>query len=140
VLLSCGGLPAVASCSFSPTALNFTASGAQSSTLTISVAAALTSASESPASGGTSSMAVFAGLFAVPAFFVRRKGIDKRRGYLPFRLGAICVICCSVAMTGCGGDKYLLIAPPQTYQVLIQASGVNSGVSKQVAVNLEITQ
>jgi hypothetical protein len=140
VLLSCGGLPAVASCSFSPTALNFTASGAQSSTLTISVAAASTSASESPASGGTSSMAVFAGLFVVRAFFVRRKGTDKRRGYLPFRLGAICVISCSVGMTGCGGNKYLLIAPPQTYQVLIQASGVNSGVSKQVAVNLQITQ
>jgi parallel beta-helix repeat protein len=139
VLLTCSGLPATASCTFSSFAMSFTSASPQSSTLTISTATTLSSLSRAPSPKGGLSI-VLAGLFLIPTLLVGKRGSSNRGVPWMLRIGVICVISSCAGLSGCGPDKYIIIGAPQTYQLTVQASAVNSGLSKQAPVTLVVTQ
>jgi hypothetical protein len=79
VLLTCSGLPASASCTLSPSLMNFTTTSPQSSTLTIGAGMASANLSRVPSPNSSHSM-VLAGLFLIPTLFAgKRRSSDKGR-------------------------------------------------------------
>jgi parallel beta-helix repeat protein len=139
VLLTCSGLPATASCTFSSFAMSFTSASPQSSTLTISTATTLSSLSRAPSPKGGLSI-VLAGLFLIPTLLVGKRGSSNRGVPWMLRIGVICVISSCAGLSGCGPDRFIIIGTPLTYQLAVQASAVNSGLSKQASVTLIVTQ
>jgi parallel beta-helix repeat protein len=138
VSLTCSGLPSSASCTLSPALINFTTTNPQSSTLTINIGSVQTRSSRSPESkNGVSVM--LAGFFLLPLLLMDRpKGF--RNSSWKFRLGAICSISLCAALSGCGKDQYLIIGPPQTYQVVVQGLAENSNITKQIALTVTVQQ
>jgi hypothetical protein len=139
VLLTCNGLSATSSCTFSSSTMSFTSASPQSSTLTVSIAAAQSSLSRGPSHKGSLSV-VLAGLLLIPTLLVGKRGSSNRGVPWMLRIGAICVISSCAGLSGCGPDRYIIVGPPQTYEVTVQASAVNSGLSKQTSVTLVVTQ
>jgi hypothetical protein len=45
-----------------------------------------------------------------------------------------------VGLSGCGPDRFVIIGAPQTYQLAVQGSAVNSGLTKQTIATLVVTQ
>jgi hypothetical protein len=56
------------------------------------------------------------------------------------RIGAIGVAFSCIALSGCGTDRFVIVGPPQTYQLAVQAFTVNSSLTKQTIANLVVTQ
>jgi Right handed beta helix region len=138
VLLTCSGLPVTASCTFSSSTMSFTSTSPQSSTLTISTTTTQSSLPRTPSPNGSLSL-VLAGLLLIPTLLVGKRGFSNGVPWM-LRLGAICVISSCAGLSGCGPDRYIIIGAPQTYQLTVQASAVNSGLSKQTSVTLVVTQ
>jgi hypothetical protein len=139
VLLTCSGLPATVSCTFSAPMLNFSGTNAQSSNLTINSGTVQAIPSQaSSRSGGLSIM--LSGLFLIPVLFARRKSSSNKGAPWQLRFGALCAISSCMALSGCGKDKYIIIGSPQTYQLTVQAVSVDSGLSKQTSLTVVVTQ
>jgi hypothetical protein len=83
---------------------------------------------------------VLAGLFIIPALFARKRGSPKRGAFWKRRIGAICLISLCAELSGCGRDRFVLIGAPQTYQLVVQGSAVDSGLTKQTIATLVVTQ
>jgi Right handed beta helix region len=139
VLLTCSGLPAASSCTFTSATMSFTSASPQSSTLTVSIGTAQSSLSRVTSHNSGLSVA-FAGLFFIPVLLAGKRGPSNRRFPEMLRIASICVISSCAVLSGCGPDKYIIIGAPQTYQLTVQASAVNSGLSKQASVALVINQ
>jgi parallel beta-helix repeat protein len=139
VLLTCSGLPAASSCTFTSATMSFTSASPQSSTLTVSIGTAQSSLLRVPSHKDDLSIAL-AGLFFIPVLLAGKRGSSNRRFPGMLRIASICVISSCVGLSGCGPDKYIIIGAPQTYQLTVQASAVNSGLSKQASVALVINQ
>ena len=126
VLLTCSGLPASTSCSFTSPALSIADTSPQSSTVTISSEKAQAGLSRTSSTSGLS--IVFVGLFLFPSLLLCRRGSLKRR--VPWgvmlRLGAIWVISSCAALSGCGPDRFSIVVPPETYQLAVQGAAVDS--------------
>jgi hypothetical protein len=138
VLLTCSGLPATSSCTFTPL-MSFTNTSPQSSTLKVSIGTAQSGLPRGKSRDGTLSV-VLAGLFLIPTFLAGKRGSSNQKAPWMLRIGAICILSSCAGLSGCGPDKYIIIGPPQTYQVAVQAVAVNSSVSKQASVTVTITQ
>ena len=139
VLLTCSGLPVTASCTFSSSTMSFTSTSPQSSTLTINTTTTQSSLPRTPSPNGSLSMGL-AGLLLIPTLLVGKRGSSNQGVPWMLRLGAICVISSCAGLSGCGPDRYIIIGAPQTYQLTVQASAVNSGLTKQASVTLIVTQ
>jgi Right handed beta helix region len=139
VLLTCSGLPATATCIFSSSTMSFTNASPQSSTLTVTIATARSSLLRASSSNGSFST-VLAGLFLIPALLAGKRGSSNRGVPWMFRIGAIIVISSCAGLSGCGPDRFIIIGPPQTYQLAVQGSAVNSGLTKQTIATLVVTQ
>jgi WD40 repeat protein len=139
VLLTCSGLPATASCTLTSPTMSFTSVSPQSSTLTVSVTAAQPGLSRGPSHKGSLSV-VLAGLFLIPTLLVGKRGSSNRGVPWLLRIGAICVMSSCAGLSGCGPDRFIIIGTPLTYQLAVQASAVNSGLSKAATLTLVVTQ
>ena len=138
VLLTCSGLPATATCTFTSPTLSFTSASPQSSTVTVGIASQ-SGLSPTPSHKGGLSV-VLAGLFLIPTLLVGKRGPSNRGATWILRTGGLCVISSCAELSGCGPDRYIIIGAPQTYQLAVQASAENSGLSKQTFVALVVTQ
>jgi hypothetical protein len=139
VLLTCSGLPASASCTLSPSLMNFTTTSPQSSTLTISAGMASANLSRVPSPNSSHSM-VLAGLFLIPTLFAGKRRSSDTVVQWMLSIGAICAVSLCTGLSGCGKDQYIILAAPETYQVTVQGSAPNSGISRQTSVTLVVTQ
>jgi Right handed beta helix region len=139
VLLTCSGLPANASCTFSPSVMSFTTAASQPSTLTIRAGTAQSSLSRAPSPNASFSM-VLVGLFLIPTLLAGKRGSSNKG--LPWMvcIGAISAISLCAGLSGCGPDRFILIGAPRTYRLAVQAYAVNSSVSKQTFATLVVTQ
>lgn len=109
--LSCSGLPANATCSFSPATLP---QGQGASKLVIQTAAPHKAAA---ASGSALGMLL---LLLLP----------KRRGRFLARFSAVLLtVCIAIGIAGCGASQITGGTPPGTYQVAVTASTVGSGTN-----------
>lgn len=141
VHLTCSGLPASASCTFSPPTLTFTTTTPQSSLLTINIGAANTVELRSPTPNGRFPR-VFAGILLFPIMLVGKRRSNNKKMCQSLRLGAILGMCClSMALSGCGYIRYpISVNPtPATYQVVVQASATNLSLSRQTMVTVTVT-
>jgi parallel beta-helix repeat protein len=136
VLLTCGALPATASCTFSSSTMTFSSASPQSSTLTVSIATAQSGLLRVPSRNGSLSM-ILAGLFLIPTFLAGKRPSSNKGVPRMLCLGTISAIS-ACGLSGCGPDRFVLIGPPQTYQLAVQASAVNSGLTKQTIAALVI--
>ena len=139
VLLTCSGLPVTASCTFNSSTMSFTGVGPQSSILTISVGVAQKGLLRAPSTNGGLSI-VLAGFFMIPTLLAGIRGSLNKRTPWIVRIGTITAISLCAGLSGCGRDRYIIIGPPQTYQLAVQASAVNSGLSKQTSLTVVLTQ
>jgi hypothetical protein len=137
VLLTCGGLPATASCIFSSSTMSFSNASPQSSTLTVSIATAQSGLLRVPSHNGSLPM-ILAGLFLIPTFLAGKRPSSNKGVPRMLCLGTISAIS-ACGLSGCGPDRFVIIGPPQTYQLAVQASAVNSGLTKQTVAAL-VTQ
>ncbi|WP_260735018.1 right-handed parallel beta-helix repeat-containing protein [Tunturiibacter lichenicola] len=138
VLLTCSGLPASTSCSFTSPTLSFADTNSQSSTVTINTGKV--QAGLSRTSSASTLSIVFAGLFLFPSLLVCRRGFPGRRVPWVLRIGGIWVISSCAALSGCGPDRFSILVPPQTYQLVVQGSAVDSSSSHQATVSLVVSQ
>jgi hypothetical protein len=140
VTLTCTGLPANTSCTFTPSLLAFISTGQQSSVLSVTIGTAVATASRAHRIDGNLSRTL-TGLTQVPfllGFRRRRRGRNLLAGR--HLLAPVCILCIALGLSGCGKDTYVVYTPPQTYSFAVQATAVNSGLSKQAAVTLTIDQ
>jgi hypothetical protein len=140
VTLACTGLPDNASCTFTPSLLEFTTTGQQSSVLTVTTGTAVTTASRAHRIDTNRSMTL-AGFLLVP-FLLGLKRRNRARSFSagPHLLASLCLLCFAAGLSGCGKDTYIVYTPPQTYSFAVHATAVNSGLSKQSAVTLTVDQ
>ena len=140
VILTCTGLPANAACTFTPSLLEFTTTGVQSSVLTVTTGAAVATSSRTHRIDGDLSITL-AGLTLVP-FLLGLKGRVRATSFFAGGrlITPLCFLCIVAGLSGCGKDTYIVYTPPQTYTFAVQASAVNSGLSKQAAVTLTVDQ
>jgi Right handed beta helix region len=138
VILTCTGLPANAACTFTPSLLEFTTTGVQSSVLTVTTGAAVATSSRTHRIDGDLSITL-AGLTLVP-FLLGLKGRVRATSFFAGSrlITPLCLLCIVAGLSGCGKDTYIVYTPPQTYTFAVQASAVNSGLSKQAAVTLTV--
>lgn len=135
VTLTCVGLPAFTSCSFSPSSLNFTSAIDQASIVTISVNP---SKAEANAGGAFKSLSIgFACILMFPAILPRRRAMG-RNGKNLYRLSTlIAIFLFSLGAQGCG---YTRIPYSATSQVTVQAVATNYAVTKTAVVTLMTSQ
>jgi hypothetical protein len=138
VTLACTVLPANASCTFTPSLIAFTSTGQQSSVLTVTTGTAVATASRAHVIDGNLSMTL-AGLILVP-FLLGLKRRNRVRTLPSGLLSSLCILCFVLGLSGCGKDTYIVYTPPQTYSFAVQATAVNSGLSKQAAIILTVDQ
>jgi hypothetical protein len=139
VLLTCSGLPATASCILSSSTLSFTNANSQSSKLTASIASGQSRLSRTSSTRCSLSMAL-TGIFLIPTLLARKRNpLNKGVSWL-LRIGAMVVVFSCMGLSGCGPDRYVVIGPPQSYQLVIEATAVNSGLTKQTIASLVVTQ
>jgi parallel beta-helix repeat protein len=139
VQLTCSGLPASATCTFSPASMNFAGTNPQTSVLTIQLPR--TVASDGRSSKSTNRLTgLLAGVFLFPIILVRRRGIQNTRVPRSLRIGAFLGFWLfTLGLSGCG-DVVILTPTPQTYQIVVQASDTTLGISRQASVALTVTQ
>jgi parallel beta-helix repeat protein len=139
VQLTCSGLPASATCTFSPASMNFTSTNPQTSVLTIQLPTTVASDSRSPKST-IRLTGLLAGVFLFPIILVRRRGIQNTRVSCSLRIGAFLGFWLfTLGLSGCG--NVIIVTPtPQTYQIVVQASDTTLGISRQASVALTVTQ
>jgi parallel beta-helix repeat protein len=138
ILLTCSALPATMSCTLTSPTLNFIGASPQSSIVTVSTPKAQSGLSRASPDRGSSM--VLAGLFLIPALFAGKRGSPNRGAFWTRRIGAICLISLCAELSGCGPDRFVLIGAPQTYQLVVQGSAVDSGLTKQTIATLVVTQ
>jgi hypothetical protein len=139
VLLTCSGLPETATCTFSSPTMSFTDVTRQSSTLTVSIPATKSGLSQAPSSNDGFSMAI-AGFFLIPILFAGKRGSLSKDVPWVLRVGAIGTIFLCVGLSSCGPDRFVVVGPPQTYQLSVHALAANWGLTKQSIVGLAVTQ
>jgi parallel beta-helix repeat protein len=140
ILLTCIGVPATASCNFSPSTMNFTNASPQSSTLTVSIATAQSGLSRTSSPKGSLSSMALAGVFLIPTLLASNRVSSNKGVPWMLRIGAITAMSSCVGLSGCGPDRFVIIGAPQTYQLAVQGSAVNSGLTKQTIATLVVTQ
>jgi len=139
VTLGCSGLPANATCTFTPSLLTFSTTGQQTSVLAVSTGMAVAASSRTHQVAGELSIAL-AGMAFLP-FVVGRKRRGRTGKASRMRLlGPLCVVCFVFGLSGCGKDSYIVYARPQTYSLAVHATAVNSGLSKLGPITLTVGQ
>ncbi len=135
VIFTCIGLPANASCVFSPSTMSFTTASAQSSNLTISIVTAQSKISGYLPTDGSLSMTL-AGLTFFPFVWVFRRGHSKKPTSKVLRLaGLLGAVCLTLGLSGCT-NIYTNATP--AYHLVVQATSVNSAISQQAPVTLTV--
>jgi len=139
VQLTCSGLPASATCTFSPASMNFTATNPQTSVLTIQLPKSMASDDRNSKSTNRHT-GLLAGVFLLPIMLVRRRGIQNTRVPRSLRMGAFLGFWLfTLGLSGCG--NVIIVTPtPQIYQIVVQASDTTIGISRQASVALSVTQ
>jgi hypothetical protein len=134
VALSCTGLPALASCSFSPASVAVSATAAASSMLTVSTGAANTATAQEPAMS-RNTIALACGL---PLLGLTLLPVARGRRLL---LGVGFVLFVSVtSLTGCGGGQSApssaikTVPGSYTFNVVATSGAVTSTVSYSLTV------
>jgi parallel beta-helix repeat protein len=130
ITFACSGLPAGASCSFSPSTL---ANGPGDSQLVIQTAASRTASNDSrPPMHGSwrfgAAVPLLSALLLIP-LSCRHRG---------FR--ALFVLICFVATTGCGSPQLLTLSPPQAYSIVVTgaSSAANGPVTHSTTITLKV--
>lgn len=138
VILGCTGLPANATCTFTPSLLAFSTTGQQTSVLTVTTGTGVAMTSRMHGVAGELTITL-AGIAFLP-FVVGRKRRDRNRSLprMPHLLGVLCILGFALGLSGCGKDKYIVFIPPQTYSFAVQATAINLGLSKQASVALTV--
>jgi hypothetical protein len=135
VALSCTGLPALASCSFSPASVAVSATAAASSMLTVSTGAANTATAQEPAMP-RNTIALACGLPLLGLLMMLPVARGRR---LLLCLGFVLFVSVT-SLTGCGGGQSaqssaIKTAPGSyTFNVVATSGGVTSTVSYSLTV------
>lgn len=122
VTLSCTGLPATATCSFSPGSLSLSGTTAQSSTLTVSTSGSTTAMLGLPEVGGMRTLAC--GIFAGSLLLLW----PGRRNRAFWKVGTMAIACAALMLVpmGCGGSSSSKAAsnstPAGTYPFAVVAT------------------
>ncbi|HTW79272.1 MAG TPA: Ig-like domain repeat protein [Terracidiphilus sp.] len=130
ITLACSGLPAGASCSFSPSTL---ANGPGDSQLVIQTAASRTASNDSrPPMHRSMRLGAAVPLLSALLFIPLS---CRRRG-----LRALFVLICFVATTGCGSPQLLTLSPPQAYSIVVTgaSSAANGPVTHSTTITLKV--
>lgn len=129
---ACGGLPAHATCSFSPSSLDLSA-GSGTSTLTIATSVATASATSAPTSLPNSLQLLFASMW-LPVAAGRSLRRSRSRGLIVLAVAGFALAACG---GGHGGSAAPIVTPPGTYAVTVTAT--SGSLSHAVTVALTVS-
>ncbi len=134
VTLQASQIPMYATLGFKPQAVSFTAGGSGSSLLSLDTAQAPHHALlEPPVTHDDHSMLAFAGLFAVPLLFLRRRGFIQA-------LCSLLLIATLLASSGCTNIYYPLNrVAPGTYSIPITATDTTTNITHTATLTLTVT-
>jgi hypothetical protein len=140
--MGCLGLPSGASCTFSSTQMNLAAGGTQTVQVTLDTADPLTAGGQAKLEMKNSSMTLACGLpvgvlFGLLLWTARKRfSRDTRKvmgGLLVLALTAL-----TIGLSGCGALQINGVAPG-TYNVLVIATGSNTGITQSATITLTVT-